>query len=667
MQGDISQDKRSARNNEIMLRISMALPEYPDLEELLDYISNEVKELLDSERALVLLLDEEREELFFPGTAYDDTATRKRVKEIRFPIDELIAGKVVKTGEPIIVSDTSKEPDLNLKRYSQLGNQTKNLLLVPLKSSDRTIGVLCAIDRKQGRFDQADSELLSMIAGIVALSIENARFSEEIKKAYRKNEALPEYPDLEKLLDYISSDVKGLLGTEGGGVMLLDEEREELFFLGVSYDDTDIQKKVKEIRFPIDDLMAGKVIKTGEPIIVSDTSMEPDLQERDKILGYHTRNLLLVPLKSSDRIIGVLCAINKKEGDFDQTDVLLMSMIGGTAALSIENARFSEVLKKAYKEVTGLNRAKDNIINLLSHELKTPVSVIAGSLKTLERRLKSDPEKTWKPALNRINRNLDRIMDIQKEMEDIMQGRQYKTYDLLSPILDQCVDELEALIAEEVGETQIIDNLRKRIEEILGHKEIISKGILPDGYVKKRLEELKPFFSHRQVEILSHLEPTPPICIPAEPLQKVIDGLVKNAIENTPDEGKIEVIVQKDGEGTRMVVHDYGVGINEEDQRRIFEGFFTTQDKMKYSSKRPFDFNAGGKGADLLRMKIFSERYNFRIDIESSRCPYIPKESGVCPGRISNCAHSIDKEDCFHSGGTIFSLYFPPVIERVRS
>jgi GAF domain-containing protein len=56
--------------------------------------------------------------------------------------------------------------------------------------------------------------------------------------------------------------------------------------------------------------------------------------------------LVLVPLKSSDRMIGALCAINKKEGLFDQTDVEMLGMIAGTVALSLENARFSDELKK---------------------------------------------------------------------------------------------------------------------------------------------------------------------------------------------------------------------------------------------------------------------------------------------------------------------------------
>jgi len=147
------------------------------------------------------------------------------------------------------------------------------------------------------------------------------------------------------------------------------------------------------------------------------------------------------------------------------------------------------------------------------------------------------------------------------------------------------------------------------------------------------------------------------------PLQKIIDGLIKNAIENTPDVGKIEVVVQKKGEGAELEVRDFGVGITEENQTRIFEGFFATQETIDYSSKRPFDFNAGGKGADLLRMKIFSERYNFKIDMVTSRCRYIPKESDACPGRISECSFCTKKEDCHLSGGTVFRLQFPGVPE----
>jgi PAS domain S-box-containing protein len=480
--------------------------------------------------------------------------------------------------------------------------------------------------------------------------------------------ALPAYPNLEDLLDYISSEIKRTLNVQGAIVILLDKERNELFFLGASYDDRVTEKKAKEIRYPADKGVSGRVIKTGEPVIVPETSQDADYYSIiDEKLGYNSRNMLDVPLRSGDRIIGVLCATNKNEGAFDQTDIELLNMIGGTAALSIENARVSEELKRAYSEVTSLNRAKDKVINHLSHELKTPVAILSGSLNLLLRRVSGLPENTWKPTIAMAQRNLDRIIDLQYEVEDIMQDKEFKTYSLLSFLLDQCTDELETLIAEETRDGLVLERVRKRIEDLFGPKEIAPREINLAEYVEERVENLKPLFPHRQVEIIGHIESTPSVYMPLEPLKKVIDGLVRNAIENTPDEGKIEITVRKKGKGTELMVHDYGVGIIGEDQKRIFEGFFTTRDTMDYSSKKPFAFNAGGKGADLLRMKIFSERYNFKIDMESSRCRFIPKETDICPGRISTCAFCKQKEDCYHSGETTFSLYFPPIPENIAS
>ena len=178
-------------------------------------------------------------------------------------------------------------------------------------------------------------------------------------------------------------------------------------------------------------------------------------------------------------------------------------------------------------------------------------------------------------------------------------------------------------------------------------------------YVRERLGHLDSSFSHRRVEILTGLDAVPPIYVPGEVLQKVVDGLVKNAIENTPDEGKIEVFIKERRGYVELVVKDYGVGITEENQRLIFGGLFTTQDTMVYSTKSPFDFDAGGKGADLLRMKIFSERYLFKIDMVSSRCIFLPNEYDICPGKISKCSSCTTRDDCYNSGGTTFTLRFP--------
>jgi PAS domain S-box-containing protein len=478
---------------------------------------------------------------------------------------------------------------------------------------------------------------------------------------FRISMALPSYPRLEDLLDYVSSEIKRVLEAEGALVILLDEAKKEFYFLGAAYDDRDTQRRAKEVRYSADRGVSGRVLKTGQPVIVPDTSKDPYFYGFvDDQMRFKSRNMLDVPLKSGDRIIGVLCAINKKKGVFDQSDVELLNLIAGTVAISIENARYAKEVTEAYKELASLNRAKDRAINHLSHELKTPVSVLMASLNILSKKLETLPDQGWKKTYDRAWRNLDRILGIQYQVEDIMADKQYRTYHLLNMLLEQCTDELETLVVQEVGEGPIVERIKTKIEELYGPKEIKISEFSLERFVEWRLETLRPKFPHREVEILTHFEPVPNICVPEDVLEKVVDGLLRNALEATPDEGKIEITVHRKGDGGELIVRDYGIGITEDNQRRLFEGFFTTHDTMAYSSKRPFDFYAGGKGADLLRMKIFAERFSFEIDMESSRCGFIPKDSDLCPGRIRMCRFCKERGDCLKSGETTFRVYFPP-------
>ncbi|MFC1494717.1 GAF domain-containing protein [Thermodesulfobacteriota bacterium] len=480
----------------------------------------------------------------------------------------------------------------------------------------------------------------------------------------RISTALPEYPVLEELLDYISSETKRLLNSESATVAILDETRNEIFFLGAAYDDSDAKYRVKKVRFPVENSITGRVIKTGKPVIVHDASKEPDYYPGvDEQADIKTNNMLFVPLRSYDRTIGVLAAMNKKEGSFDDTDLELMNMIAGTVALSVENARYSEELREAYHEVTSLNRAKDKVINHLSHELKTPASVLLASLNILAKRLELLPQETWLNTLNRAKRNIERILAIQYEVEDIMQNRDYSAYHMLSHLLEECRDELEVMAAEELGEGEITRRIRNKVDDIFGPKISKSKDIELVTFFNNKLDHFKHHYDKRHIEIARNFEDSIPAYIPEDVLDKVLTGLVRNAIENTPDNGRIELSIRPRSGGTELIVEDFGVGITEESQRRIFEGFFTTQETMDYSSKRPFQFNAGGKGADLLRIKIFAERYNFKVNMQSARCKYIPGEIDICPGNIRTCSHCEKEDDCYQSGGTRFTLFFPGASE----
>ena len=150
------------------------------------------------------------------------------------------------------------------------------------------------------------------------------------------------------------------------------------------------------------------------------------------------------------------------------------------------------------------------------------------------------------------------------------------------------------------------------------------------------------------------------VWIPDGVLSKIAEGLIRNAVENTPDGSRIDIAVRRGQGGPEFEIKDCGVGISAEDQRLIFEKYFTAAEALQYSTRKPFDFNAGGRGFDLLRMKIFSERYNFRIKMSSRPCRFIDKEGHECPGDTTNCVPLVDTKDCHNRGGTTVTVQFYP-------
>ncbi|HDZ23729.1 MAG TPA: hypothetical protein ENH70_04230, partial [Desulfobacteraceae bacterium] len=355
-------------------------------------------------------------------------------------------------------------------------------------------------------------------------------------------------------------------------------------------------------------------------------------------------------------VVGIGHRIVGKPYSSEDKDLLLTLV--NSLVIALKNARYAEALKKAYEEVSSLNRAKDKVINHLSHELKTPLSLLKAALTLLERKLAAYPEVNWGKTILRAQKNVDRLMAMQEEVDDIMRGKDVTAYRTLNLLLDQCTDQLGFLAADETGEDRVVERIRERIESLFGPRDQPWEQISLDRFVAERLERLVTLFSHRKVAIQTNFEPVAPIVIPRDVLKKMVNGLVRNAVENTPDGGRVDLSVKGAGEEVHFIIRDHGVGITEGNQKRIFEGFFPTQETDAYRSGHPFDFNAGGKGADLLRMKIFSERFNFRLEMESERCKHIPGEKDGCPGTVEQCIHCAGESDCAVSGGTVFKVIF---------
>lgn len=490
----------------------------------------------------------------------------------------------------------------------------------------------------------------------VTVEKRNARSNKALERIAH---ALHKFRLLDERLEYITNEIKDLIDIDGASIILLDEENAEFYFRVAAYDDSQTNQKMKEIRFPAEKGVAGQVYRTHRPLVVHDTSKSPYFfQQVDDKSGYETRSMLDVPIQIQERMIGVICAVNKREGRFDQTDVDLLSAIANMVALPIENARINEALAMSYEEVKSFNRAKDKVIHHLSHEIKTPISVLAASLNLLRKKKERLTPEEMDRILTRAHRNLDRMLDMQYEIEDIVGQRDYKSYALMSSLLDACADEIEVLVADELNSESAARHIRDKIEDIFGPRTAVAEKIQLDCFVSDQMRLMAPRFSHRNVRMETHLEPAGNILIPGDVLVKIIEGLVRNAIENTPDNGLVRVSTNTGDDGPIFEIEDHGTGITEENQRLIFENYFTAYEPAQYASRKPYDFKAGGKGFDLIRMKIFSERFHFKLDMASVRCKYLTEADQAGSDSLETCSRCPNKDDCPHNGGTTMTVRF---------
>ncbi len=324
-----------------------------------------------------------------------------------------------------------------------------------------------------------------------------------------------------------------------------------------------------------------------------------------------------------------------------------------------ERKRAEEVFLQSHRQLEQLNRAKTRAVDHISHELKTPLAVIQGNVRVLRRKLEQTVgEDAYKETLKAIERNLERLFHMERDTDEIlMTSRELEAVGLPDEL-----DRLKERLADLGEVSPELDSCVQGLKEwVAGHTPRGTGAFQPVElyiFLVQAAERARRLAAHRRVDV--GVEGLYGIYILMDPavLRDVIDGLVRNAIENTPDGGCVTISLEERGEQVLVHVTDSGVGISEEDQQYIFDGLFHAKDTELYASRLPYEFGAGGKGLDLLRMKVYGERFGFSLSMKSTRCRHLPGERDVCPGDISECASCKTAADCNGSGGTTFTVTF---------
>ncbi len=155
--------------------------------------------------------------------------------------------------------------------------------------------------------------------------------------------------ELNTLLIVIMEAAKAILHCEGSSLMLMDHENNELKFDIITGEVS--KESVKSIRVPLGTGIAGLVAQTGDPIIVNDAENDARVFRKvDESSKFVTRNLLCVPMKIKDKLIGILEGVNALGRDgFTEHDLIILNFLSDQAAIAINNRQMFEELEEANK------------------------------------------------------------------------------------------------------------------------------------------------------------------------------------------------------------------------------------------------------------------------------------------------------------------------------
>jgi signal transduction histidine kinase len=233
-----------------------------------------------------------------------------------------------------------------------------------------------------------------------------------------------------------------------------------------------------------------------------------------------------MPIKK--RVMGVLEAVNKRSGDFNEGDVAVLSVTAAHAAIAINNARLLRATQQALAKVKESNRIKSNFLSLASHELRTPLGIIIGYATFLQEGSEGE-----------LSDHARQVLNAAEQMRDL---------------LDQ-MNNLTLLQADEME----MKPMKISIQDILNFA----------------IDGVKYPASRRDLQLVYAFE-NEPIYVNADPQRTVqaFGNLLNNAVRFSPTAGEVVIGIKDEGGKITAWVQDHGIGIAADKLEKIFEEFY---------------------------------------------------------------------------------------------
>ncbi len=304
-----------------------------DPDQLLPTIARQLRRLVDYQMLDIFLPD--RDGALVPAFV---AGYAPELGGVRLRLGEGIVGAAAERREPVFVADVSKDP-----RYVAVVPGVVYELAIPLLHRDRLVGVLNVEGSDARAFTPEARTALQLLAGHLAVAIENATLHRETRVYAGLLATLHDIAketasilDLDQLLHRLADVVKRVVDYERFAILLLDEERGELV----------LRKSVsfgapEKRRLKLTEGLCGAAARSRQPILVPDVRRDPRYVEWLP----DTRSELVVPLVYQDKVVGVFDLESQALGRFTDEHVKVLVPLASQVAVAIANARL-------YEEVT---------------------------------------------------------------------------------------------------------------------------------------------------------------------------------------------------------------------------------------------------------------------------------------------------------------------------
>ncbi len=258
-----------------------------------------------------------------------------------------------------------------------------------------------------------------------------------------------------------------------------------------------------------------------------------------------TNTRLIVPLIHRDEIIGILSLGEKKgNGSYTYDEIGLLNTMAKELSLSLENSRLHIHLKERSKELERANAAKSDFLNVVSHELKTPLTFIIAQLGILKKETLGRLTKSQKEGIKKIEEKGFKLNSVITDILNLAAIENKKFYELKT---------------EKVYLRKLIDEVAKAFGLLIYHKGLSIELDLPDRF--------------------------PSVFSDSGKISDILYRLLDNAVKFTPSGGEITIGARETKAEIEIFVSDTGIGIAKENEGRIFERFYQQDGSItrKYS------------------------------------------------------------------------------------